>query len=134
MYLVASFITVRIAITLKGRLPFNIQKSFIGHIGKNAIWYYYAQGISASLLYTIIDLFSGIYWVWRWAMMFGINLIVTIVIAECMSIVYSFIGKIRMKLCQEWKLKHIYQNFYRWTGGDMEQMTRNAELLLNSER
>lgn len=28
----------------------------------------------------------------------------------------------------------VYQNFYRWTGVDMEQMNRNAELLLNSER
>ena len=28
----------------------------------------------------------------------------------------------------------VYQNFYRWTGVDVEQMNRNAELLLNSER
>ena len=56
MYWAASMISVVIALILKGRLPRFLVGSFIQKIGRNVIWFYYAQGIGSSLLFFTLEI------------------------------------------------------------------------------
>lgn len=99
MYLVASMISVIIAIILNGRINKIANNTLIRHIGKNAIWYYFAQGVGATTLYYIQD-FLNIFWFPKLIILWIINLTITIIISELLRIVYIALSKI-IKKCTE---------------------------------
>ena len=61
---------------------------FICHIGKNAIFYYFGQGISSSIIYVIVNRINVDEWFFKWLIMLIINIIITICIAEVLAIIY----------------------------------------------
>lgn len=67
---------------------------FLVHIGKNAIWYYFGQGVGSSLCYIWVDKIQLNYWFVKWLIIFVINIFITICIAEFLNITYGMIQKI----------------------------------------
>ncbi|MGO5062505.1 acyltransferase family protein [Lawsonibacter sp. LCP25S3_F5] len=58
------------------------------HIGKNAIFYYFGQGIGSSLSYYFINAVSLEVWYLKWFLTFLFNIAVTAVIAEIIALLY----------------------------------------------
>ena len=77
---------------------------WIKHIGCNAIFYYFSQGIGSSLNYYVIPLVPTDNWLLKFLVTFLVNVIITTVIAEFMRITYSCIAA--------W-LKKFFKSFYR---------------------
>lgn len=59
------------------------------HIGRNAIYYYFAQGISSSLCYIWVDKIQVHNWFIKWMIIFGINVLTTICVAEFLAVSYK---------------------------------------------
>lgn len=64
------------------------------HIGRNAIWYYFGQGIGSSLLYFIINIIYIENWFYKLLVMFLINVLMTIIISEVFAYCYNKLCKI----------------------------------------
>lgn len=88
IYMMASFIFVIVAIAVRPMLKKN-RCHFIQHIGRNALYYYFAQGIGTSLLVIIVNLLGNILWPLKWGICFAINVGITIVIAESYRLLYE---------------------------------------------
>ena len=87
-YLLFSSISIVLFWYLKDKLKIK-EKNPINFIGKNAIFYYYAQGISSSILIHINDLIT-IKNIWlKFITMFGINLIIGLLLGTFLTITYS---------------------------------------------
>lgn len=73
----------------------HIQKMnhFLLHIGKNAIFYYFGQGIGGSILYYVIDLVPLNQWLLKWIIALIINLIITIFTSEILIYLYAKLKK-----------------------------------------
>ena len=93
VYLPFSLISIILFWYLKDKLKIK-DKNPIVYIGKNAIWFYFAQGISSSLLYYIYPYISN----HRDIVVFPIMLIINIALATIMAIIleksYNIIDKI----------------------------------------
>ena len=63
-------------------------ESFITHIGRNAIFYYFAQGIGSSLNYYVVDILQMSNWFVKWCITFSVNVIITVCIAELLRKLY----------------------------------------------
>lgn len=88
LYLLISMISVFIAMYFKGKIV--IKKSnCISKIGKNAIFYYFAQGISSSLIIFIVNKINYI-WYFKFLIIVCVNIVATIIIAELLSLIYKF--------------------------------------------
>ena len=69
--------------------------NFITYIGKNAIFYYFAQGISSSLIYFIVVPFEeNTNWLLLALIVYPINIVLAIIIAEGLKKVDAFGWKI----------------------------------------
>ena len=71
----------------------NTYNKFLVHIGKNAIYYYFGQGIGSSLCYIWADKIQLHNWFIKWVIIFGINVLTTVCVAEFLSISYKMIEK-----------------------------------------
>ena len=87
-YMFYSLITIGVAIYLK---RYNLSNKLIEKIGKNALWFYFAQGVSSSLLYYIIKYIPIDVWFAKWLVMLVINIIVAVIIAECFRMIWKSI-------------------------------------------
>ncbi|CAI8930671.1 acyltransferase family protein [Chryseobacterium sp. IT-36CA2] len=59
------------------------KENFITHIGKNAIFFYFAQGISSSLVYfLVVPLKENMPWWLLMVIIYGINIILAFIISE----------------------------------------------------
>lgn len=58
------------------------------HIGKNAIFYYFGQGVGSSLSYSFISVVSIEFWPLKWLLTFMFNVAVTTMIAEFLALFY----------------------------------------------
>lgn len=65
------------------------EKFYPEHIGKNAIYYYFAQGIGSSINYYVVGMVNLNNWLFKWILAYGVNFLVTILIAEALSFMYS---------------------------------------------
>ncbi len=83
----ASLITIVLAKYFEGR--YSVKKNFIEHIGKNAIYYYFAQGIGSSINYYVVSMVNLNNWLFKWILVYGVNVLVTVLIAEALSFMYS---------------------------------------------
>lgn len=65
---------------------------FVVHIGKNAIWYYFAQGVGSSISYYIVNILILNNWFLKWIITYVINIAVTSVIAEALAHSYKILN------------------------------------------
>ncbi|WWR16042.1 acyltransferase [Lachnospiraceae bacterium JLR.KK008] len=100
-YLLASFIVILIALFMKK--DHRKQVSLLVHIGRNAIWYFFAQGVGSSLLYPVLNYINIEWWPPKWLVCFLINLLITTVIAELLRVVYGVIQTMCEKLQKKLK-------------------------------
>lgn len=64
------------------------------HIGKNAIFYFFGQGVGSSLIYFYVESVNFHNWFIKWIIAFILNVICTVFIAEILAIFYKWIMKI----------------------------------------
>ena len=82
IYLVYSCFSLFLILIFKGRLM--VKKSnFLTYIGQNAIFYYFAQGLSSSAIYHWVEKFhEQIEWYFLMPVMFIVNIVLAVIIAE----------------------------------------------------
>jgi hypothetical protein len=84
-YIVWSLLSLITVFVLYNRLKIT-KDTFINNIGRNAIFFYFAQGISSSLVYFIVvPLKSNIHWAILMVLIYVINVILAILIAEVLK-------------------------------------------------
>lgn len=84
-YIIWILPSILLLFALYGRLKINKQNLFT-YIGQNAIFYYFAQGISSTIIYFIVTpLKDSIHWVALLLIAFVINVILAIIIAEALK-------------------------------------------------
>lgn len=71
---------------------------FLIHIGQNSIFYFFAQGIGSSMLYSVGDYIPAYHWFFRWLITLVINIAITICIAEMLSYAYNRLSRIANKI------------------------------------
>lgn len=94
IYLWYSLITILIAVYC--RKFYRNKAGFINYIGKMAIWYYFSQGISSSILFYFVPLVNA-GWILKFLIMLTLNLVMAITIAELFKRPYELIGRIIKK-------------------------------------
>lgn len=96
-YAFASMLVILIAKFIEPHIH-HVGKLFV-HIGENAIFYYFGQGIGSSINYYVIKAVQVEPWFIKWVITFGINVLITIVVAEFLGRTYkwvrAFMGKER---------------------------------------
>lgn len=71
---------------------------WIRHIGRNAIFYYFAQGVGSSLNLYAVQAIQIESWIVKWIVTFLINLLVTTILAESLRKSYRFVALAAKKL------------------------------------
>ena len=104
-YIIWSLFSIAILFVLYNRLKIS-KPNFINYIGKNAIFYYFAQGMSSSLIYFIVvPLKDNMNWVALMILIFVINVILAIILAEFLKKVDDFgwkiLGSLRKKTASQ---------------------------------
>lgn len=93
----ASMVVIFIAKYFDGKIK-RFNKIFV-HIGKNAIFYYFGQGIGSSLNFYVVNWIAISNWPLKWIITFIINILVTATIAEFMRVTWNTI-KILPSCCK----------------------------------
>ena len=84
-YIVWSFLSLSIVFILYNRLVLT-KENLLSFIGKNAIFFYFAQGISSSLVYLIIPIFKeNLHWSILMILIFSINVLLAIIFAKILK-------------------------------------------------
>ncbi|MCL1663915.1 acyltransferase [Elizabethkingia ursingii] len=97
-YIVWSLLSLITVFILYNRLKIT-KDTFINNIGRNAIFFYFAQGISSSLVYFIVVPLKGnIHWAALMVLIYVINVILAILIAEVLKKADALGWKILEKL------------------------------------
>lgn len=82
LYVFWSSFSLLTLFVLYNRLPIT-SNNFITYIGKNAIFYYFAQGMSSSLVYfLVVQIKDAMPWGILLILIYGINVLLAIIIAE----------------------------------------------------
>ncbi len=85
IYLVYSCFSLFLILVLKGRLSFK-KNNFLAYIGQNAIFYYFAQGLSSSIIYIFVHWWKDeMCWYYLLPIMFIINILLAVIIAEILK-------------------------------------------------
>ena len=81
-YIVWSFFSLAMVFIFYNRLK--IQKeNLLSYIGQNAIFFYFAQGISSSLVYFFIPVFrENLHWFVLMILIYGLNVLLAVIIAK----------------------------------------------------
>lgn len=79
------------------------RKCFLEHIGRNAIFYYFGQGIGSSINYYVINVLQIQYWFVKWILTYIVNIAITIIVAEILAYTYKY-----LELCWHSVLKRIH--------------------------
>ena len=84
-YIAWSLLSLVTVFVLYNRLKIT-KDNFINHIGRNAIFFYFAQGISSSLVYFIVvPLKENMHWAILMVLVYVVNVILAILIAELLK-------------------------------------------------
>lgn len=67
--------------------------AFLVHIGRNAIYYYFAQGVSSSFIYLFIPRININLWFAKWIILFVLNVLMAVIMAEAMAAVYKGLSR-----------------------------------------
>lgn len=90
-YLSYSMISILIVTYLKDKIKLNIKP--LEFIGQNAIVFYFAQGVSSSLLYLFVPLFN-FHWVPKLLVLIVINTILTLVFGYLLYLFINIVTKL----------------------------------------
>ncbi|WP_026523806.1 acyltransferase family protein [Butyrivibrio sp. MB2005] len=90
-YGIVSLLSIEIAIFVQPFIKKGIIYKLCAHVGRNAIYYFFAQGVGSSLIYYYVKHMDIEYWIVKWTGAFLINLALTIIIAELMGYAYRHI-------------------------------------------
>ena len=94
LYIFWSSFSLLTLFVLYNRLKIS-KNNFITHIGKNAIFYYFAQGMSSSLVYfMVIFLKDALPWGILLVLIFALNIILALIIAEGLKKLDAFVWRI----------------------------------------
>lgn len=109
IYMFYTFIGIWIVIW-GGRYGKKFKKNILSHVGKNAIWYYFAQGVGSSLIYFVKDMNIILTeeWYIKWVILFIINIFITVLIAEIFSATFSMLNKFVCTAFYKYKNKFIF--------------------------
>lgn len=102
-YGIASLFVIIISNYFDGKIK-NLPKGLI-RIGRNAIWYYFGQGIGSSLNYYIVNIIKMDNWIIKWLITFLVNVIITVVIAELLAFLYKSIQKMILLIKNKYLLE-----------------------------
>lgn len=91
-YAFASMVVILISKYFEGKL--RKCNMLVVHIGRNAIYYYFGQGVGSSLIYYAIDWLDISNWFLKWIITFLINIAVTVALAELIRVTYNTINNI----------------------------------------
>lgn len=89
MYFFASFPSICTALFLKGRIDRIVKIKWIRSIGKDALFYYFAQGIGASALHGILPHLPIHIWYVKMVISFLINVSISVFIAKVFIFLYQ---------------------------------------------
>ena len=90
-YMLLGMIAILISLYIKGIAKINPQNHIV-KIGKHAIFYYFGQGISSSILFKIRNMFKY-HWSIKFIILLIINLILAIIISEVLRKTYEMLDK-----------------------------------------
>ncbi len=94
-YLPFSLLSVILFWYLKDKLKIK-EKNPINYIGRNALWFYFAQGISSSLLYYVYGHINNHHYLIVFTIMLTLNLAMSIIIAILLEKVYNLFSHHRL--------------------------------------
>lgn len=103
IYLLLSMIGIVIAIYMKGIILVENNNPIV-KIGQKAIFYYFGQGISSSLLYLFVDKLNY-RWYFKFLICIFINIILAIIISESLYRLYNVWAKLKNKFMNKYSLK-----------------------------
>lgn len=95
IYGFASLVIIIIAIYLEPHVK--KYNKFLVHVGKNAIFYFFAQGIGSSLNYYIVENVNASIWFSKWIITYLCNIIITVIIAESLAYTYKLLENLIIK-------------------------------------
>lgn len=101
IYLLISMIAIVISLYIKDKIEIH-RNNFIAKIGKNAIFYYFAQGISSSLLYFIVNKFNC-QWYFKFLVFILFNIILAIFISDSIRKMYEILNNVINKQLYKYK-------------------------------
>ncbi|MEN6594878.1 MAG: acyltransferase family protein [Clostridiaceae bacterium] len=85
-YFFASLIGISITLYVKKFVSVSPKNAFVW-VGKNALYFYLAQGVSSSLLFFVLPAFQGLPWLALFALCAVLNLIGTILLALLLKLI-----------------------------------------------
>ena len=95
-YLFLAMLSIILFWYLKDKLKIK-DKNPINYIGKNALWFYFAQGVSSSLIFYIYDFIAKNNYNYHYLLTFSImlffNIIITLIIAILLEKAYNLLCK-----------------------------------------
>ena len=94
-YAFASCPAIAVMLFLRGRWQ---PPRWLSHIGQNALFYFCAQGIGGSVLYSILPAVQLGSWFLRWLVMLAVNLALTVLLAEILALLYRLTEKAMRRL------------------------------------
>lgn len=94
-YAFASCPAIAVMLFLRGRWQ---PPRWLAHIGQNALFYFCAQGIGGSVLYSILPGVQVGSWFLRWLVMLAVNLALTVLLAEILALLYRLTEKAMRRL------------------------------------
>lgn len=93
-YAFVSMLSIEVAKFFQNRIHCGKLFAFFRHIGRNAIFYFFGQGMGSSLIFLYVNAFDTDLWVLKWIGALIINIISTIIFAETLQMVYKIIVKV----------------------------------------
>jgi len=99
VFMLWSLFGVYIVIFLKKYFN-NCKKNILSVIGQHSMYILFAQGIGSSVLYCVSK-YIVMDWYYKICVMFGINILVTLVITILLKLILDFVGKYTKKLLEE---------------------------------
>jgi len=92
VYMLLSFLGVLIALYCKNRIKVSEQNPLVW-IGKNAIWFYFCQGVSSTIIYRLVEMLQ-FEWYLKLPICIAVNILLTIGIVFIVMSLYNGVEKI----------------------------------------
>ena len=92
VYMMLSFLSIIIALFCKGRINIS-EKNQIVWVGRNAIWFYFCQGISSTLIYNLVEVLQY-EWYLKLTICIVVNILLTVGIVFFMRNLYVCVEKL----------------------------------------
>lgn len=96
-YFCYSLLSINIANFLKDRLMI-IKDNIFTMIGRNALLFYFCQGIGSSIIYYILPFLKDFPKIIKLSIMFGTNFVITAILVVILKLIMNFVSKLLAKI------------------------------------